>query len=146
MSAGRSEEDDADDGVSSATPGTQRLDKWLWFVRVIKSRTLAAGLVADGKVRVNKDKVLKPSHAVRPGDVLTVRVGERVRILKVLGPGVRRGPASEAQTLFEDLTPPPQPQGSAPTGGAMPQRQPGAGRPTKRDRRQLDRFHGDGET
>jgi ribosome-associated heat shock protein Hsp15 len=122
-------------------PEAARLDKWLWFARVVKTRTLAAALVTDGKVRINRVKIVKPSQSVRLGDVLTVTVGPRVRLLKVLAFGERRGPPSEAQALFSDLSPPPEPQpgfGSALAGD----RAPGAGRPTKRERRDLERFKG----
>lgn len=86
-------------------PGGQRLDKWLWFARVVKSRSLAARLVADGGVRVNRVKVEKPGTIVKPGDVLTIALLNRVRVLSVLHPGDRRGPATEASRLFEDVTP-----------------------------------------
>jgi ribosome-associated heat shock protein Hsp15 len=119
----------------------ERLDKWLWFARVVKTRTLAAGLVEDGKVRINRTKIVKPSQSVRIGDVLTVSVGPRVRLLKVVALGVRRGPPSEAQTLFTDLTPPPQPQ-PGPAVAQAAERAPGAGRPTKRERREMERFKG----
>ena len=82
-------------------PETQRLDKWLWFARVTKSRTLAAQLVQDGKVRVNRAKAAKPSQTVRSGDVLTIAVRGSVEVLKVLAPGVRRGPPPEARLLYE---------------------------------------------
>jgi ribosome-associated heat shock protein Hsp15 len=85
--------------------GVQRLDKWLWFVRVVKSRTSAAALVADGKVRINRERASKPSQTLRVGDVVTVAVHARIRVLKVLGIGARRGPPAEARRLFEDLTP-----------------------------------------
>lgn len=116
----------------------QRLDKWLWFARVIKTRTLAAGLVTDGKVRVNRQRVEKPSLSLRPGDVVTVAVRGHVRVLKVLAAGSRRGPPAEARTLFEDLTPPAPPAADRiiPPGT----REAGQGRPTKRERRQTDRF------
>ena len=123
------------DGVVAAT---QRLDKWLWFVRVVKTRTLAAKLVAEGGVRLNRLRVEKPSATVRPGDVLTIAVHDRVRILKVVAPGVRRGPPPEAQLLYEDLTPPPDPAVAKDPGVAP--RDEGAGRPTKRERRQTDRL------
>lgn len=116
-----------------------RLDKWLWFARVVKSRTLAAGLVEDGKVRLNRERTIKPSQTVRIGDVVTVSVGPRVRVLEVAAIGVRRGPASEAQTLYVDRSPPT----IAPTSPAQPvpvERASGAGRPTKRDRRLIDRL------
>lgn len=136
--AGRHDRDDGSD-EAPATDGGQRLDKWLWFVRVVKSRTQAAGLVTEGKVRVNRDRTTKASQSVRPGDVITVTVRGRVRILRVVAPGTRRGPASEAALLFEDLTPP-APQEDATIEPAAPARTPGSGRPTKRDRRQLDRL------
>ena len=83
----------------------QRLDKWLWFARVVKSRTLAAALVIDRKVRVNRERASKPSQMLRVGDVVTVAVHARVRVLKVLAAGARRGPPAEACLLYEDLTP-----------------------------------------
>ena len=95
-------------GAANRPPATQRLDRWLWFARVVKSRTLAAEAVALGKVRVNRVRAAKASQTLRPGDVLTLALGGRVRILKVLAPGVRRGPAAEARTLYEQLSPDPQ--------------------------------------
>ncbi|WP_182086938.1 RNA-binding S4 domain-containing protein [Aureimonas sp. ME7] len=86
--------------------GEQRIDKWLFFARVVKSRSLAQKLALSGAVRVNREKVSHAARIVRPGDVLTISINDRVRVLKVLDPGERRGPAPEAATLFEDLTPP----------------------------------------
>jgi ribosome-associated heat shock protein Hsp15 len=82
----------------------QRLDKWLWFARVVKTRTLATRLVAAGHVRVNSKRVETPAKAVEPGDVLTIRLDHQVRVLKVVAPGTRRGSFPEAQILFEDLS------------------------------------------
>ena len=121
----------------------QRLDKWLWFARVVKTRTLAAALVTGGKVRLNRNRVDKPSHVVRVGDVITVTAHARVRILKVLAPGLRRGSAVAAQAIYEDLTPPvakPVSEGQPGAEAARPERPAGTGRPTKRDRRALDRL------
>jgi ribosome-associated heat shock protein Hsp15 len=84
----------------------QRLDKWLWFSRVLKSRTLAAQLVAEGGVRVNRVRITKPSHSVRAGDVLTVAVRGRVLVLRILAAGERRGPVTEARSLYEVLNGP----------------------------------------
>lgn len=84
----------------------RRLDKWLWFTRVVKTRTLAAAIVSQGKVRLNKIKVTKAAHEVKPGDVITLALHGRVKVLKVLATGTRRGPASEAQTLYEDMADP----------------------------------------
>jgi ribosome-associated heat shock protein Hsp15 len=82
----------------------QRLDKWLWFARVVKSRTLAAELVVLGKVRVNRIRAVKASQTLRPGDVVTLVLAGRVLVLKVLAPGVRRGPATEARRLYQPLS------------------------------------------
>jgi ribosome-associated heat shock protein Hsp15 len=132
---------DRDQGDGRPTSSSQRVDRWLWFVRVVKSRTLAAGLVSDGRVRLNREKIARPSQPVRVGDVLTITIGPRLRILKVVGLGERRGPPSEAQTLYEDLSPPTkQPHSAAPAAG---ERDAGLGRPTKRDRRLLDKLKGE---
>lgn len=128
----------------------QRIDQWLWFARIAKSRTLAQALIERGKVRVNRVKIAKVSTTVRPGDVLTLSLGPRVISIEIIGIGARRGPATEAQTLYRDLTPRPPAPGSEATGEANgphlasqpPSRPEGAGRPTKRDRRLLDKFRG----
>ena len=96
--------------VSDAPRPGQRVDKWLFFARVAKSRSIAQRLVTDGRVRLNRDKVEAASATVRAEDVLTVALDRRVLVLKVLAPGARRGPAPEAQTLYEDLSPPPPPR------------------------------------
>ena len=125
---------------------TVRLDKWLWFARFLKSRSLATALVATGRLRINGEPSTKAHYAVKVGDVLTFPLGPHIRVIKVLAPGTRRGPATEARTLYEDLEPPPISQRSAPSPtGAPPQREPGSGRPTKRDRRALDALRGDGD-
>ena len=125
---------------------TVRLDKWLWFARFLKSRSLATALVATGRLRINGEPSTKAHYAVKVGDVLTFPLGPHIRVIKVLAPGIRRGPATEARTLYEDLEPPPisQKSESSPSG-APPQREPGSGRPTKRDRRALDALRGDGD-
>ncbi len=115
--------------------GTLRLDKWLWFARFCKSRTLASNLCKSGRVRINKTPIDKPNHQIRAGDILTFPQGSRIRVVKVAALGVRRGPAPEAQTLYVDMTPPPPRQSPAPA-----HRERGAGRPTKRQRRETDRL------
>ncbi len=115
--------------------GRQRLDKWLWFARVVKSRTLAAKLVAEGHVRINARRQDTPSKAVNAGDVLTISLERDVRVLKVLAAGARRGPYEEARLLYEDLTPAPEPESIAAAGFAATE--PGSGRPTKKDRREM---------
>lgn len=81
----------------------QRIDKWLWHGRFVKTRSLASRLVSEGKVRVNRERVVKPSHMVKAGDVITAAVAGRVRVVKVLLLAERRGPPSEARALYEDL-------------------------------------------
>jgi ribosome-associated heat shock protein Hsp15 len=100
-----SQDEHSDAATESTPPGTQRLDKWLWFARILKSRTLAAQLVEDGKVRVNRVRASKPSQAVRSGDVLTIAVRGRVQLLRVLGVADRRGPPAEARMLYEVVQP-----------------------------------------
>jgi ribosome-associated heat shock protein Hsp15 len=87
----------------------QRLDRWLWFSRLVKSRTAAAQLVADGKVRVNRVRVLKPSHAVRPRDVLTIALRGQIRVVRIVECGHRRGPPLEAKMLYEAVGSDPKP-------------------------------------
>jgi ribosome-associated heat shock protein Hsp15 len=121
----------------------QRLDKWLWFVRVAKSRTLAAALVSGGKVRVNRTKTDKPSHWLKPGDVVTVTTGPRVRVLRVVAAGERRGPATEARGLFEELTPAVEGlKPAADKAGSAGVAVAPANRPDKRDRREIVRLKG----
>lgn len=84
-----------------------RIDKWLFFTRLVKTRSQAAALVDAGQVRLNDRVVGKAAQAVKPGDELVFPTGKRWRRVVVLGLGVRRGPASEAQALYQDLEPPP---------------------------------------
>lgn len=85
---------------------TQRLDKWLWHTRVVKTRSLAAQLVEQGKFRINREKVLKPAYTVKTGDVITAAIFGRVRVLRIAGFSAQRGPVAEARALYVDLTPP----------------------------------------
>jgi ribosome-associated heat shock protein Hsp15 len=87
-----------------ASSGAQRIDKWLFFARAVKSRSLAAKIVEGGQVRINREKVRKPAAEVSAGDVVTLAAHGRIRVLKVLAPGERRGPAPEAELLYEDLS------------------------------------------
>ena len=123
------------DSIRMSEPQKQRLDKWLWFVRVVKSRTLAAKLVTEGHVRINGKRQDSASKTVTPGDVLTIALERDVRVLKVIAPGERRGPYEEARLLYEDLTPP---KADITPGVALAD-PPGAGRPTKKDRRDMER-------
>jgi ribosome-associated heat shock protein Hsp15 len=83
----------------------QRLDKWLFFSRAVKSRTLAQKLIEAGFVRVNSARTVHADHQVAAGDVLTMTLGRRLLIWRILDAGTRRGPATEAISLYEDLTP-----------------------------------------
>lgn len=120
----------------------QRLDQWLCNARFTKSRNLAQALIARGKVRVNRERISKASQIVKPGDVLTLSLGPRVRIIEVLGAALKRGPASVAAALYAELTPAPVRSTATPPLGESSQavREAGAGRPTKRDRRRIDRL------
>lgn len=121
----------------------QRLDKWLFFSRAVKSRTLAQKLIETGAVRVNSERTVRTDHPVGEGDVLTMTVHTRLLVWKILDAGLRRGPAPEAATLYEDLSPPPVPRDWQPS--PFGQRDDG-NRPTKKDRRNTDRLRdGDGD-
>lgn len=120
----------------------QRLDRWLFFSRAAKSRTLAQKLIEAGTVRVNSERTLDSDHRIGPGDVLTMTLRQRLLVWRVLAAGTRRGPASEAAQLYEDLSPPPLPRD--PDAVRRPaQRDPGTGRPTKKQRRDTDRLRDD---
>jgi ribosome-associated heat shock protein Hsp15 len=84
---------------------SQRLDKWLVYARFVKHRALATSLIEDGHIRVNKERVSKPSQSVKPQDVLTIAIAGRVKVVRVLGAAERRGPASHAIQLYEELAP-----------------------------------------
>ena len=112
----------------------QRLDKWLWCTRLVKTRSLAAKLILDGKVRVNGVRALKVSRLVRLGDVVTGTAARRLFVVRVAGAADRRGSATIAQSLCEDITPE-TPALASELAGSDARRGP---RPTKRDRRRLD--------
>ncbi|MBK9081214.1 MAG: RNA-binding S4 domain-containing protein [Rhizobiales bacterium] len=86
-----------------STPDHARLEVWLWRARFAKTRALAARLVSAGHVRVNGARAQAPAKAVRPGDVLTIALPRDVRLVRILALGERRGPAREAQALFEPV-------------------------------------------
>ncbi|MFI4988636.1 MAG: RNA-binding S4 domain-containing protein [Alphaproteobacteria bacterium] len=137
--AAAGEAEDAGD----ARPGTLRLDKWLWYARFFKSRSLASRLCAAGKIRRNRTPVTKAHQAVKPGDVLTFPQASHIRVVKVLALGERRGPAEEARLLYEDLAPVEAPSGSKPAAPPVAERERGSGRPTKQQRRATDRLKED---
>lgn len=125
-----------------AGDGRQRIDKWLFFARVVKSRSLAAKLAQAGRVRINGEKSGQASDLVRPGDTLTITLERKITILRVLRPGERRGPFEEARTLYEDISPAPAPPDRLLPDAVAPIRDAGSGRPTKKERREIDRLQG----
>jgi ribosome-associated heat shock protein Hsp15 len=122
---------------------SQRLDTWLWVARLTKTRSLANEAVTGGRVQVDGQRA-KPSRTVRPGDRIEITTGPAPRTVVVRGIAPRRGPASEAQLLYEE-TPESvaaRERASADRRLGAPQPERGGGRPTKRDRRRLDRERG----
>lgn len=122
--------------MSIGAEGSTRIDRWLWAARAFRSRSLAAQACDGGKVTVN-GSTAKPHKLVHPGDLIEISTVGGRRRWRVIELAVRRGPAALARGLYEDLTPPPVPE---PVDPSMPRRERGAGRPTKRERRQLDRY------
>ncbi|SVC04852.1 uncharacterized protein METZ01_LOCUS257706 [marine metagenome] len=119
----------------------QRLDKWLWFARFFKSRTSAGKACNNAKVRINGQIASKASATVKVDDVLTFPRGHYIRVIRILDLGRRRGPAPEAQILYEDLAPPQSSDKlSVDRRSVLGRRDVGSGRPTKRDRRAVDRL------
>ena len=121
------------------TGSRQRIDKWLFFARMAKSRSVAQSLVVSRKIEINGKVVTQPSHPVRAGDRIGVTQERRMLVLVVKHPGERRGPYEEARLLYDDHTPPPDPEKRfSPSEPAL--RSPGSGRPTKKERRDMDRL------
>ena len=121
----------------------ERLDKFLFFSRALKSRTLAQKLIETGAIRVNSERTIRSDLKVGAGDVLTMSLHNRIVVWKILDCGTRRGPAPEAQALYEDLSPPALPKAElSPYDAAIAPRPEGAGRPTKRERRETDKLRG----
>jgi len=126
----------------ASTAGRVRIDKWLWAARFFKTRSLAAEAIAGGKVEVNDERV-KPAKLIQLGDSISVRLGPYLHVVHVRGLSERRGPATVAATLYEET-----PESSAARTKLAEQLRmaPAAfvyeekGRPTKRDRREIDRF------
>ena len=128
--------------MTGAPSETLRLDKWLWYARFCKSRTLATRLCASGRLRVNGAIVKKAHTVLKPGDVLTFAKGPHIRVIRVAALGTRRGPATEARTLYDDLAPPAAAAepGARAAADKVAERVPGSGRPTKLERRAIDRL------
>jgi ribosome-associated heat shock protein Hsp15 len=119
-----------------------RLDKWLWQARFFKTRALASRAISGGGLRLDGEVMTKPHRTARPGQVLTFSQGARVRVIEIKELGSRRGPASEAASLYADLAPPPPPGTKTARPPAFEERQRGAGRPTKRQRRETEWLKG----
>jgi ribosome-associated heat shock protein Hsp15 len=117
----------------------QRIDKWLFFTRMAKSRSLAQGLLNSGHVKVNGTSIRQPSFQVKIGDRLEIELERRNVVLVVKSGGERRGPYEEAKLLYEDLTPPREVTERL-TMLEQAQRAKGSGRPTKKERRETDRL------
>jgi ribosome-associated heat shock protein Hsp15 len=118
-----------------------RLDQWLWSVRMTKTRSDAAAACRGGHVKVN-GKSAKPATSVKPGDRVEARLHDRERVLEVVTVVAKRVGAAVAVEYYVDHSPAPPPREDA--LGATFRRDPGTGRPTKRDRRRLDRLRGRG--
>ena len=119
----------------------ERLDRFLFFSRALKSRTLAQKFIETGAIRVNSERTTRSDLKIGAGDVLTMQLHGRILVWRIIDCGTRRGPASEAQSLYEDLSPPPLPKADlSPFDAAT--RSPGAAAPTKKDRRETDRLLG----
>ena len=120
----------------------QRLDKWLWYARFFKTRSLATRVCAASRVRINRVVVAKANAAVKIGDVLTFPQASRIRVVEVAALGERRGPAAEARALYTDLVPDEPVVGKMAAGetAAPAPRARGAGRPTKAERRATERL------
>jgi ribosome-associated heat shock protein Hsp15 len=123
----------------------QRIDKWLWHARVVRTRSAAAALAVSGHVRVHGQRIDLASRCVRLGDIVTVALDRSVRVLKVTAFAERRGSAESARPLAEDMMPASEstPARRAPAPAGV--RQAGAGRPTKRDRRAIAHMRGEDE-
>lgn len=121
-----------------AQPATARVDSWVWAVRLFKTRSAAATACRGGHVRVNGTSV-KPAHQIKPGDEVRVRSAGIERIVVVARLVVKRVGAPVAVQCYFDKTPAPPP---AEVVAAVPKRDRGAGRPTKRERRETDRLRG----
>ena len=117
----------------------QRIDKWLWHARVVRTRSAAAALAESGHVRLNGARVTAASKAVKSGDVVTIALDARVRVLKVTGFAQRRGSAEAGRALYEDMAPL-APAAPPPEESPRAHRDAGSGRPTKRERRAIERF------
>lgn len=118
-----------------------RLDKWLWAARFFKTRAMAGRLISGSRLRVDGDIMSKPHRQARPGMVLTFPQGNAIRIIRIKALAQYRRPAVEAVLLYDDLDPPkPATETKIDKVLSGVSRDPGSGRPTKKDRRAIDRL------
>ncbi len=127
--------------MTSAIPASERIDKFLWHARFFRTRTLASRMIKTKKVKLNGLRVVKASALVTVGDILTVTREKETITLEIKALGTKRGSAPEAQTLYLDLTPDPiMLDPLDPRYVKAPTRERGMGRPTKADRRAMDKL------
>lgn len=120
-----------------------RLDKWLWYARFFKTRSLATKLISSGKLRINGEVTSKPHRQAQIGQVLTFSQGPHIRVIRIDEIGKCRGPAAEAATLYTDLGPPPARKTKEEVrlhNSRFENRLIGSGRPTKKDRRETTKL------
>ena len=132
------------DAVANRTGNAPvRLDKWLWYARFFKTRSLATKLILSGKLRIDGEVTSKPHRQAQIGQVLTFAQGPLIRVIRIDEIGKRRGPAAEAAALYTDLDPPPARKTNKevrPHNSRFENRLIGSGRPTKKDRRETTKL------
>jgi ribosome-associated heat shock protein Hsp15 len=127
--------------MDTAERAGPRLDKWLWTARFFKTRSLASKLISSGRLRLNGTIMSKPHRQAQLDMVLTFPQGDHIRVIRIAGFSERRGPAVDAVQLYEDLAPPePASQHRKDEIKTGSMREPGTGRPTKKERRAIDRL------
>ncbi|UWM81234.1 RNA-binding S4 domain-containing protein [Rhizobium sp. SRDI969] len=130
-------------GETQPTSGSrQRIDKWLFFARMVKSRSLAQSHIQSGHVHINGERCSHPSQMVKPGDRIELTLERRDVVLVMRLAGERRGPYEEARLLYDDQSPSPD-EAKRLTLYEQAIRATGAGRPTKKERRAIDRLMSD---
>ena len=132
---------DADANRTGSAP--VRLDKWLWYARFFKTRSLATKLISSGKLRINGEVTSKPHRQAQIGQVLTFAQGPYIRVIRIDEIGKCRGPAAEAAALYTDLDPPAARNTNEEVrlhNSRFENRLIGSGRPTKKDRRETTKL------
>ena len=126
---------------SSAGQLKLRIDKWLWYARFFKTRSLASQTVSSGHLRVNGIPIKKPGYMIKPGDILTFPKEQDIRVIEIVALDEKRRGAPEAQKLYTDLDPP-KPRSERDPWIYDGLREKGAGRPTKKERRETEKLKG----